>query len=145
VIFSKHQRLRIKTYEELLGDKYFTEEIIAGKKDICFIAIHPFADDLDILSSIGSTPNDCIRVDAYLKYHNDIYFIQIEGSGYSNLRNEGMYVRRTNDERLQENFLVILRDNLVTRSLFYGVIIDITGYIDDGNYRTMITSHLVKL
>lgn len=46
-----------------------------------YIAIHPFADDHDLLARLGWPAEQCLSVDAYWEHAGDVYLLQMHADG----------------------------------------------------------------
>src|SRR5262245_15599660 len=79
-----------------------------------YIAVHPMADENEVLTRLGLAPEACTRVDCYWKWDDDVYFLQIESTKY--LGNEpGLWARMSPGELPYVNLVAVVEEGAVTR------------------------------
>ena len=89
-----------------------------------YIAIHPFADDLELLKRLDLSPDRCMSVDAYWECASDIYFLQVEAvstSDRARIQPLGNYYRSANNPTYVANLVAILEPGSIRRQLFESV------------------------
>jgi len=57
------------------------------------IAIHPTADETDLLARIGRRAEDCLEADFYWCVDEDVYFLQVQSAKSSANRIPGLYAK----------------------------------------------------
>jgi hypothetical protein len=58
-----------------------------------YMGIHPFADDTELLRRIGVEPSDCIAVDAWCQFGDDVCFVEVHArDGKGKIRRDGVHV-----------------------------------------------------
>lgn len=85
-----------------------------------YIAVHPLADELELLQRLNVSPDSCTRVDCYWLYDDDVYFVQIEASKYAN-RSIGLWGRLSPGEPAYTNLLGVVSEESVARSTVHRV------------------------
>lgn len=87
-----------------------------------YIAIHPLADETDLLRTLSMSPSDCDKCDLYWKLGRDVYFVEVKTEPFSRPRWVGRYVRRNWHGYLNFHCVVaadVLDTALVERELRY--------------------------
>jgi hypothetical protein len=82
-------------------------------KNIEYINIHPFSDDMD-LDKINLKPSDCRSVDCYVKSNEEIYFVQVYSCIVSS-RKPGAYYRISDTFPYFININVTITEQAVSR------------------------------
>ena len=65
-----------------------------------YVAVNPFADELELLERLGISPEICTKVDCYWKRDGDVYFLQVE-SALTVRREVRQRGERESDERVK--------------------------------------------
>jgi hypothetical protein len=53
--------------------------------------VHPMADELELLATLGLASSSCTKVDLYWEYGGDVKFVQIYSTSYFDERPPGLY------------------------------------------------------
>jgi hypothetical protein len=69
------QRVR---YTEEEGD---ARRLLRRPRSLAWV-VHPLADETELLNQIGITADDCWSADAYWRYVDRVYFVQLHGEGH---------------------------------------------------------------
>jgi hypothetical protein len=85
-----------------------------------YIAIHPFADDHQLLERLNWAADRCRSVDAYWECAGDVYFLQLEGAGPS-IRGPGLYYRRGDGDAYAANLVAVVAPGPIVRRAFEAV------------------------
>lgn len=86
-------------------------------RDTEYVAVHPFADDLDLLARLAWPAEKCASVDAYWHALGDILFLQVCSSSLDQVRGVGTYAR-WDPSATGVVLYVIVEDSTVTRGTF---------------------------
>ena len=78
-----------------------------------FIAIHPCADETDLLRRINAVPEECRQVDIYWEIQEEVVFVQVQTVAASG-RAEGIYARIIEEEVPLLNIVSVLPGSVVT-------------------------------
>lgn len=108
--------------EILRRRKRFDARIAAGAEatpleQTQYIAIHPFADDVDLLAELSWSADRCLAVDAYWLVLGDVIFIQVASTEEEPQRSIGRYGRWDSNNQ-QVVLRLIVGCNTITRSVF---------------------------
>lgn len=82
-----------------------------------YIAVHPFADDHELLRRLNWPPERCVSVDAYWECAGDVYFLQVEAAGQS-IRGPGLYYRWCGTDAWAANLVAVVDRSPVLRTTF---------------------------
>lgn len=137
--------LRIKAYNQLLEERLNYELHIKGENNLRVVVINPFADEFDELKRLGISADSCIKVDAYLRIGDEVYFVQVQGNSVNSSREEGMYVRRTSDKFEQDNFVSVVHERLITRKIFTDTLLKIEKITRTCDYQENLGDKLLAL
>ncbi len=85
-----------------------------------YIAVHPMADEEEVLKRLGVTRDTCTSVDCYWKYDDDVYFLQVDSST-SNPRETGLWARTSEREPHHVNLVAVVEEHDVTRETVHRV------------------------
>jgi hypothetical protein len=91
-----------------------------------YIAVHPFADDHELLRQLEWPADRCRRVDAYWECQGDIYFLQVDAYGEV-LRAPGKYYRWDGGTAYAANLLVVLSPGIIVRTAFEAIMSDLAS------------------
>lgn len=117
------QRVR---YTEEEGD---LRRLLRRPRSLAWV-VHPLADETALLAEIGITPEDCWSADAYWRYRDSVYFVQVYGQGH--FRDEpGLYYHFRKDIR-QDVFHIVLPHPTVTTDDFHRALELLEALIDAG-------------
>jgi len=84
-----------------------------------YIAVNPFADDVQLLRSLHWPAERCRKVDAYWECGGDVYFVQVEALDPGG-RAQGLYYRRFDAGGV--NLVAIVEPLPVVRKTFEAVL-----------------------
>jgi len=85
-----------------------------------YIAIHPFADDRQLLERLNWPSDRCQNIDAYWECAGDVYFVQTHAAGQS-ARAPGFYYRWTGDDVYAANLVAVIESGPIVRQAFESV------------------------
>lgn len=61
-----------------------------------YIGIHPFANDTELLRRIGVEPSDCIAVDAWCQFDDDVSFVEVRArDGKGMILRDGVHIEES--------------------------------------------------
>lgn len=83
-----------------------------------YVAVHPFADELELLERLGISPEVCTTVDCYWKRDGDVYFLQVE-SALTVKREVGLWARVNASKPRYVNFVAIVEERLISRDVVH--------------------------
>jgi hypothetical protein len=79
-----------------------------------YLAVHPFADETDLLKQISWSADRCTEVDAYWQVFDDIVFVQLISTIEEKDRPPGRYVRSGHGL----NLLIVVSSPTITKGVF---------------------------
>jgi len=82
-----------------------------------YIAIHPFADDHQLLDRLNWPADRCVSVDAYWECAGDVCFLQVVAHAQS-IRAPGVYYRWTANAAYAANLVAVLDPRPISREAF---------------------------
>jgi hypothetical protein len=80
------------------------------------VTIHPLADEPELVSRLGITPEECTSVDGYWCIGEDVVFLQL-GTAKGNLREPGLYARLASYPPRHVNLVVVVDTPYITRAV----------------------------
>ncbi|MEM8559865.1 MAG: hypothetical protein AAGG50_18775 [Bacteroidota bacterium] len=87
-----------------------------------YIPIHPFADEPDILQSLGINLGDCRWADAYWRADDAVYFLQVWTQRVDIVeRKPGLYVQWSETPPIRCYLDAVIADATVTRTCFESI------------------------
>jgi hypothetical protein len=92
--------------------------------------VHPTADETELLAELGMRPEECWGADAYWRYRDSVYVVQLVGRGQHS-RETGIYYRFDTRYR-QDDFDVFLPASTVTSEDFHHTFALLESLIDSG-------------
>jgi hypothetical protein len=95
--------------------------------------VHPTADEPGLLAELGLCPDECRSADAFWRFRDSVYFVQLYGSGEGPGcgRAPGLYYRFDREQR-QDVFDAFLPDPVITTAAFHCVFALLEALIDQG-------------
>jgi hypothetical protein len=93
-----------------------------------YIAVHPFADDHELLRRIDWPAHKRTSVDAYWEYEGDIYFLQVESEDIG-LRPRGLYYRWNGGNGYVANLVAVIDPAPIVRSCFEAIMTRLAKYL----------------
>jgi hypothetical protein len=95
--------------------------------------VHPRADETGVLEELGISPEECRTADAYWRYQDSVYFIQVYGSGEPNFRGAtpGIYYRFDREHR-QDVLDAFVPAPVISTAEFHAVFARLETLIDQG-------------
>jgi hypothetical protein len=85
-----------------------------------YIAIHPFADDHQLLERLNWPSDRCQNIDAYWECAGDVYFVQMVAAGQS-LRAPGFYYQWAGNDDYAANLVAVVESGPIVRQAFESV------------------------
>lgn len=116
---SSQQRLRTSDFDmrtKVDPDVVYRDPLLGA-----YIAIHPMADETELLQRLHLSPDACMKVDCYWKYDDDVYFVQIESSKYAR-RSTGLWGRLLPGDPGYVNLVGVVSEEFVTRPTVHRVL-----------------------
>ena len=143
-------RDRQKLVEEFEERVRYTREtgnlrpLLARPRSLAWV-VHPLADETDLLAEIGAAPESCWSADAYWRFGESVYFVQLFsstpptvykdgmpiGQAPPRSRNPGIYYRFDKNHR-QDIFDIFLPRPVVTSTDLHRVFEALEAIIDRG-------------
>jgi hypothetical protein len=84
-----------------------------------YIAVHPFADDHELLSRLNWPPERCVSVDAYWECAGDVHFLQVHTD--QSFRGPGLYYRWCGTDAWAANLVAVADRSPVLRVPFEAI------------------------
>lgn len=94
------------------------------------LLVNPTADDKETLTLLGIEASQCIKVDTYWQFEDDVWFVQIQSADYDPVRGPGIYGRLT--DRGQVNIVVIVDGSTIS------------SHIVDTTLKTILEKRITK-
>jgi len=113
-------------HDEELGD---TRHWLRHAESIAWV-VHPLADEAELLAELGVLSEDCQAADAYWRYGESVYFVQLHGRKETS-RPPGAYYCFDTQHR-QDDFDVFLETPTVTSTDFRRTFDLLSPLIDSG-------------
>ena len=115
---NEQRRARLKDFEtraRVEPEAIFRDELLGT-----YIAIHPMADEDELLARLGVSREACAKVDCYWKHEGEVYFLQVETSGYAH-RDAGLWARISPGEPPYVNLVGVIEEHQVTRAAVHRI------------------------
>jgi len=94
--------------------------------------VHPLADETELLAELGMNPEQCQSADAYWRYRDSVYFVQLYGARYGARRRPTCVYYCFDQQFRQDVFDVYLPRPIVTSSDFHQTFELLERIIDSG-------------